>query len=868
MSGTDVLDEILAWSEGRALWQRDALRRLLVAENLSESDISELTELCKQPHGLAEGLVAKPLDKSQLPDQSTKGGRIEIESIYHHCGVNALAERQSLSFGPNLTIVYGDNASGKSGYTRIFKDACRARGAEDILGNVLSESAPAQQVISIRYRVGNDGTSVEWTGKGEDTAIRHVKVFDSHAAAVYLKEKTDVAFRPFGLDLFDKLVRACQDVRSALEKEERLHNTSQTQNLEFPEGTAVAKVVSGISSLTDPEKVRKLAELSDEETAQQALLAKQLVDLQSQDPAKLTKELALRVGRFRTFLARLKELDKTLSDTAVRHLFALQEETRAKAQAVKDLREKTIPSKQVLDGTGIDAWRELWEAARVFSNQRAYRDKDFPVTEDGARCLLCQQPYSDEAAARLRDFEQFIQSAAERDFKKARDAYGAAYKLLDELVIRPETIADTLNEFQVESEELATKLGGSFGQLEERKATVLAALKEKKGHPDDLHSYEICAVAVENLIEQLEQRIVQLGKDAKPDEIAKTKQTLSDLDARLKLVQHLDTVLAEIERKKRLAAYVQCKQDTNFQGITQKSGALTKEVVTKQLQSSFARELGKLNFKHVEVELSEAGGSHGTFYHKVVLKRAPSIEVQKVVSEGEARCLSIAAFFAEQSTADEESTILFDDPVSSLDHKWRTRVAARLVEEASHRQVIVFTHDIVFLLALQQQSELIKIGCVNQHLRNNPASGAGVCSEELPWVAMKVSKKLKTLRKLQQDAVKVFNDGHIDAYEIEARKIYGFLREAWERALEEVLLGGVVERFRNSVQTKQIQSISDIEDMDCEELEVGMTKCSGLLIGHDQAAAANDAVPEPDELLVDINALQGWVDRIRKRRGN
>ena len=195
-------------------------------------------------------------------------------------------------------------------------------------------------------------------------------------------------------------------------------------------------------------------------------------------------------------------------------------------------------------------------------------------------------------------------------------------------------------------------------------------------------------------------------------------------------------------------------------------------------------------------------------------------------------------------------------------------MAARLVEEASHRQVIVFTHDIVFLLALQQQSELIKIGCVNQHLRNNPASGAGVCSEELPWVAMKVSKKLKTLRKLQQDAVKVFNDGHIDAYEIEARKIYGFLREAWERALEEVLLGGVVERFRNSVQTKQIQSISDIEDMDCEELEVGMTKCSGLLIGHDQAAAANDAVPEPDELLVDINALQGWVDRIRKRRGN
>ncbi len=102
-----------------------------------------------------------------------------------------------------------------------------------------------------------------------------------------------------------------------------------------------------------------------------------------------------------------------------------------------------------------------------------------------------------------------------------------------------------------------------------------------------------------------------------------------------------------------------------------------------------------MHFRHVEVELQEAGGERGALYHKIILTRTPGIDVPKVVSEGEARCLSIAVFFAELSTTEDLSAILFDDPVSSLDHKWRSNVAKRFVEEAQSRQVIVFTHDIV-----------------------------------------------------------------------------------------------------------------------------------------------------------------------------
>ena len=67
-----------------------------------------------------------------------------------------------------------------------------------------------------------------------------------------------------------------------------------------------------------------------------------------------------------------------------------------------------------------------------------------------------------------------------------------------------------------------------------------------------------------------------------------------------------------------------------------------------------------------------------------------------MLSEGEHRCVAIAAFLAELSTSESNSAIVFDDPVSSLDHVYKDNVAERLAEEGKNRQVIVFTHDHVF----------------------------------------------------------------------------------------------------------------------------------------------------------------------------
>jgi len=860
-----VLEEILQWSQDRPAWQRDALRRLVLNGELSDGDIDALAEICKSCHGLADQTDIMPLAKGHVPEQAASAP-VSLVSIFHHRGVNALAEDQTLRFGPGLTVVYGDNGAGKTGYIRILKSACRARGPENILGNVVSGTTPHTPVVAIKYNVGEESAPREWAGGSEDEFVSRVSVFDAHCAAVYLTEKTDVAFRPFGLDLFDKLVKACKAVRAKLEAERRALGTNALTAVQatIPEGTAVARFLASVSSLTKPEAVQALAQLSPDEEARLVLLDKSLLDLQANDPEKLIRQLTVRAGRVQALVRHLKEVESALADDALKAVFDVRSQGRRKGEEASRLREATFPQ-GLLQGTGTDAWTALWESARRFSQEQAYPDNAFPVVGDGAQCLLCQQDLDHAAAHRLKQFADFVASTVERELRQIRDTFSRRQKALADLKTTTEAVDEALKEIRIEHEAVADAIAAALASNEKRRAAVLSALTEDKDLAADCAALVSVTAKAEGLSAQIDERIETLRTSANDQTRKDMTDEAQELRARKLLAVHQQTVLDDIERRKKYAAYGLCIDDTKTQSITAKSTAVTKTAVSEKLKRSFRDELVNLAFRHVEVELKELGGAEGIFYHKLVLTRAPGVELPKVVSEGEQRCLSIAAFFAELSTADDPSGIVFDDPVSSLDFRWRNGVARRLVHESRTRQVIVFTHDVVFLLALRQQVEELGIEALDQHVRHQ-AQGAGVCAEELPWVALPVKKKIGYLKNCWQKADKLSREGHQDAYEKEAMYLYGLLREAWERALEEVLLGGVVERYRPGVQTQQIAQIADISAGDCKAVETAMTKCSTWLPGHDTAAAAHAPVPAAAELEADIDALKDWVDGVRKRR--
>ena len=866
MESLAVLNEILEWSKERRIWQRDAMRRLVERGHLNLQDVEDLTAICKSNHGLDVRTDPKPLTVAHLPSTRLSVDPVTLNSLTHHKGVNALAADQTLEFGSQLTVVYGANAAGKSGYTRILKRACRARGAEEILGNVVTDALPSRPSASIVLTKGEQQLSHTWTDeKPSNDDLARVSVFDHHCASVYVSQRTDVAYRPLGLDLFDKLSDGCEAVRKALEKERSI---LESQTLVFPhvaQSTEVFELVSNITSLTNLDSVRKLANLSEDEKERLPTLQARIRELESSDPKKLARGSELKSERVQELISRIDSVSELLSSRETEALFSVRNEVVESQRTVEDAHRIAFEL-QPLRNTGSKKWRELWNAAEAFSTKDVYTEHVFPFTTTDSRCVLCQQELTDEAARRFRTFHDYMTSDVERARKDADLLCGTKVKEFEDAPIFDEAIAKTIAEVELDVPELANLIREFFRKAECRRGNIIQALESEL----DISIFRLITFSEMERLASYQRSIVDHASDLRKEDrttiIDGLKREFERLDARRILSDNLGAVIGEIERKKRIAAYHLCIEETRTNAITRKSSDLTKRVVTEQLTENFTLELKRLGFRHVEVEMVDAGGIRGVLYHKLRLRRAPKAELEKIVSEGEARCLSIASFFAELSTASDRSAILFDDPVSSLDHVWRRNVARRLVRESASRQVVAFTHDVVFLLALADEAKKENVDCKHQYLRRSGLR-SGLSSQRLPWVAMKVKDRIGYLNELCQSAAAVYRKEDLEKYERDGAYLYGLLREAWERAVEEVLLAGIVERYRYTVQTQQADQLADIQIRDCQELDAGITKCSKWLAGHDQAPAENEPIPEPDEIRADINFLSIWVKRIRTRRG-
>jgi hypothetical protein len=135
----------------------------------------------------------------------------------------------------------------------------------------------------------------------------------------------------------------------------------------------------------------------------------------------------------------------------------------------------------------------------------------------------------------------------------------------------------------------------------------------------------------------------------------------------------------------------------------------------------------------------------------------------------------------------------------------------------------------------------------------------------LPFEGKNTSARIGALRNQQQGIAKLYKNNEAQEHRRQTIEAYVKLRMAWERAVEEVLLRQVILRFRKGVETQRLAEV-DVEDADYAQVSAGMTRCSNY--AHDKALEGGMAVPDPDELLVDINALDAWRGQIEERSKN
>jgi energy-coupling factor transporter ATP-binding protein EcfA2 len=854
-----VLPEIVDWSESLPTWQRDALRRVVLQRDVTDDDIEQLTTLAKKAHGLADNDIEPvPLSAAHVPVESSKSA-VSLRAVKHLGDVNALAAGQTLSFAESgLTVVYGDNGAGKSGYSRILKRACRARGSGDaILANAFSDAPGATPRAEIVAVADGIETVYPWRdGVPGPDVLTAVSVFDSAAAQVYVSNKTDVAFRPRGLDVLDRLADVVKKVQQRLEREQKDLERPVSALPDVARGTAVGKLLGSLTALTPPNTVETLASITDAEREEIDRLRIVVAEAKAHDPVKRAGELRARIGRYRSLIKHVVDVTRHVDGKAaarVAEMKVLADDAR-RAAAAAVLARGTYP----LPGVGSAAWQALWDAAAKFGESVAHIDHAFPLVDNGARCLLCQQEFDDASKARMREFVQLVADHTQRAAIEASAAVEKARAALGAL--RPVAPVEALlDELAEDDQETARAVRSFLETAEENRRSFLAMLDEAEPTPS--RPVHAPSDRIEQVCRSLEDRAADFTRSADPAARSGLEASLAELEARSTLAKNKAAVIAEIARLARVNAYSSCLTQARTNAITKKSTELTKVHVSDALATAFEAELKKVGFEQPELELRPVEGRQGALLHQIRLKHATRADLFRVVSEGEARCLALAAFLAELSVSSHASGIIFDDPVSSLDHRWRTHVAARLVDEARTRQVVVFTHELVFLQELVALAKEFRVDCATRSLRRERGT-AGLVEDDLPWMGRTLKQRLGWLRGEHQQLAKIHREGSWVDYEARATAVYARLRTAWERAVEEVVLGGAVIRFRSGIETKKLRVITQ------EEIDLvtrGMSKTSRWEGGHDHAAAVNAPVPGPAELKDDIDALEAVVTAVNKR---
>jgi len=865
-----VLTDILEWSAERPLWQRDALRRIIIQNNLSDEDVIELFRICLAQHDLSiledPPPTSNPLAREHLSIDTGPDNRVQLIGLREIQGVNALAVDQQMSFGADgLTIIFGYNGSGKSGYARILRSLCHARHRSTrILQNVFANTNQSTPSTTVDYNVGGAQQTNAWQqGQNSPSDLKRVNFFDADCAAVHVNEANELAFTPFGLDVLPKLADICLEINDSINElileQQRMQPTSLT-NPQAVEGTRVRMMLAELDENSNIDEFRSMAELTEQDLER----IKELQEALGSAPADRAVELRNKVARLRRLLENIRTIENALCTGSISEINDKLQDFIIKKATARMAAQQAF-SGQPLAGVGEEIWHKLWEAARNYSQQQAYPDHEFPFVGEDARCVLCQQLLSPEAQERLATFETFIKEETQQAAEFAGTMLNQALVGIRQLVVGHSAFTEYLPDIPDNHHDLKQSVRRFHGIAWRIKQAILKSYADVHwSTTPDLPSSP--SPELETMIRGILTRVEELEQAANESERKTLLEEQNEMLARRWLAGILEDVEIEIERKKKLAILNAAKNDTVTTGITRKSSELADRYVTDVLRRTLATEIENLGASLLEIEMDSAGGRIGQKRFKISLRGAPeNTEVRHVLSEGEFRCIALAGFLTELSTEQSGSAIILDDPVCSLDHQWRRKVAYRLVQLASERQVIVFTHDIVFLLDLVGFCEAQNIPLQQSYLHRGPIQ-PGECVDGVPWAAMKVNRRISWLKNRLQSVEATFRNQGQETYEPEARSIYGLLRETCERAVEEVLLGGVVIRFDRAIHTQQLRNLSDITDDDIRTIDESMTKCSRFLEGHDEAIAVGDPVPLPSELRQDIEDIEAWIAEVRRRR--
>lgn len=862
----DIRDKIWEWSEGLDDWQNDLLRRIYELGELNEDELDKVKDnlLATISNDKLSHEIIR-LQKDQIQTSMSVEEPVKIKKLSDLQNVGSVTEDGVLHFLPEgLTIIYGENGTGKSSYARVLKKACRAIKQDlEIYPNAYEEySGDGTAKIEILKGTTADTINRNVNDK-PDPRLNSISIYDRECAGAYTEGKIlEIPYLPADLQSMKRMAEEQKNIHDIINEEIsilRNHIEKLQSKLEnFPQDDKIYPKISVITSETDVNELEKLKGLDEVELKDLENAEKEFDD---SDPSKIQKiinELSSQKIDLEHILNCLNQVDELINKNLDRTFPDMIKEINTLKESQKLLFDKFSDD---LPGTGNDAWKKLWNAAKDFSINYAYKGLEYPVLKvegEQAKCVLCQQTLQEGSVQdRLKRFEKYISDDIEQQLKEKRTQRDSYLRDIDHLTISNVFTEQTRNLIKEHKPEILSSLEGIETNLDKYKKRTWKALKEEQWDKD----FPSISISVKNdltnFISELENQRVSYENLKIPSERENLDKKIKKLRARKELDKYFNIVEGIVSKNRKIKLREEAIDRLNSRPITDKVSSLGSDITTI-IKDDLIKNLKALNLAYLPLEV-KGRGREGEARSEIILKNQRGLPPKAILSDGETNSVSIAYFLAEASHSDHNGTLIFDDPVTSLDDIRREYVASIIAMLSKGRQVIVFTHDIYFMTKLEIFTKKNNITIEYLYVWNTSRNSGNV-DQDLPFRRRSPLNMLKKpegkLKHYENVKDKINPDKRREIVET----YYLSLRLTWEATIEKIFLGGIIKRYDSRVDVGGVARLTLTEEMK-NDVSNAWSNSSEYL--HFEGDLASKPLPTIEKMQSDYDTLKEFINKYK-----
>lgn len=840
-----IVDFLWDWTTDLGNWSKLLVSKIVQTETpLSQADRDEVFSYFLQSIKLQTGLPDLTIAK---PTYTPTSDLIELDSLSAIKGVNRLAKDQTLNFSKNLTVIYGENGTGKTGYSRILKNLGFSYDkSNSIISNIYEAAEP--QSATINYEINGVAKSFLWDGSNSDAELANISVFNNNCVKLSISNR-DLIVSPMGFHLFQLVSDELNNLNELLKAKSDSHSTKLLWLENMTEESPQYNFISTLSATSTKQRLAELSEFTS--THQESLTAKEK-ELSNLSIALLQKEIQAMIYQtqeLNNVIGKVEKAQKILNPTSWLRLIELNKE-------IAELENKTTTGiKEVADDRGIGFYdtaefNSFIQAAESYI--KIIDNLDYP--EDGDVCVYCQQPLGPSAKELLQSYRKLLNDKTQDNLKVSRQEKIALIETITQvetnLTFHHSTFGTDENEVVIQPKQIVDYNKG----LDELKTVFITDAYEEDS--DFTFDYQ---VVLDFLIKKRTEITKTLTlKNETLSNIATKETTLKKEISELKDRKLLSTKKSEVElaiaNHKIIKTLKSKAGNFNTTAISRKTTSARDELVQQNFQDIFQEELRSLRKSNIKIDLNlktSKGDSK-------VVQTMSSHALAEILSEGEQKAIALAEFLTELQLDNTKAPVIFDDPVNSLDHRIIDEVVKRLIELSKTRQVIVFSHSILLLNSFIQQSKLehqknavdFKFHSVKVDFKITGILGE---VEEINSFTY-YTKKLKAILNTKPE-------GHNEARH--AAEGYGYLRSAIEVSVENDLLKNTIKRYSKGVAFPSLLRVDGVKiDESKTKLNDIYEKCCVSIVGHSSPSQI-DTSPTVDDLKIDFDEFTAIRDKYK-----